>query len=115
VFGLLSVVFLQWYLDVDYFWSFLVGSFLLGAVVRSLISNTGIKPLSIYGLIHLFQSRRSLVDGGYTLSAEEQSRTIAVLREHLLDEDDRDMEAGEVDEDKDQDDEERRKLHDAVQ
>ncbi|EKM77093.1 hypothetical protein AGABI1DRAFT_108449 [Agaricus bisporus var. burnettii JB137-S8] len=62
----------------------------------------GIKPLSIYGLVHLFQRRRSLVDGGYTLSAEEQSRTVAVLREHLLD-DNNDTEGGEASEEKDQD------------
>jgi hypothetical protein len=72
--------------------------------------NAGIKPLSIYGLIHMFQRRRSLADGGYILSAEEQSRTIAVLREHLLDDDNGDVEASAADKERDQD-EERSHLH----
>lgn len=53
-----------------------------------ILSGTGIKPLSIYGLVHFFQHRGSLVNGGYVLSTEEQHRTLAILREHLLDVDD---------------------------
>lgn len=46
----------------------------------------GIKPLSIYGLFHAFSGRRvSLVEGNHGISAEEQARTIALLREHLMD------------------------------
>jgi hypothetical protein len=79
-----------------------------------LSSNPGIKPLSIYGLVHLFRRPRSLVDsGGYTLSADEQSRTIGVLREHLLDDDYADIHAGKFPESKGQDEEER-KLDDIV-
>lgn len=46
----------------------------------------GIKPLSIYGLIHIFQRQRgSLVDQGYNLPPEELNRTVGILREHLFD------------------------------
>jgi hypothetical protein len=62
----------------------------------------------MYGLVHLFQRQRALIWGGYTLSAEVQSRTIAIMREHLFDDDsNRDMEASRCSEEKDQNDEER--------
>ena len=41
--------------------------------------------MSVYGLVHLLQGGRvSLVDGS-PLTDEEQARTVAVLREHLID------------------------------
>jgi len=41
--------------------------------------------MSVYGLVHLLQGGRvSLVDGS-PLTDEEQARTVAVLREHLMD------------------------------
>jgi hypothetical protein len=108
------MVFLQRYLDVAYFWSFSVRSFFVYGFSCSLSSNPGIKPLSIYGLVHLFRRPRSLVDScEYTLSADEQSRTIGVLREHLLDDDYADIHAGESLESKEQDEEES-KLHEIV-
>ncbi|KAF5345257.1 hypothetical protein D9756_011420 [Leucocoprinus leucothites] len=46
----------------------------------------GIKPLSVYGLLHIFSGRQhSLVDGNHELSTEEQARTVVMLREHLMD------------------------------
>lgn len=77
-----------------------------------LIGCVGVKLLSIYGFVYLFQGRRSLAESGYMFSVEEQSRTIAVWRAHLLD-DNGDLQANEASEDKDQD-EERSKFHDAV-
>lgn len=47
--------------------------------------NLGIKPLSVYGLVHFPSWRRGLVEGSCVLSLEEQSHTLSVLREHLLD------------------------------
>ncbi len=48
--------------------------------------NLGIKPLSIYGLIHFCRpGRGSLVDANYVLSPEERDRIVGILREHLLD------------------------------
>ncbi|KAF7763733.1 hypothetical protein Agabi119p4_8270 [Agaricus bisporus var. burnettii] len=86
-------------------WTFINGLFATIFGCSSLLVLFGIKPLSTYGLVHLFQRRRSLVDCGYTLSAEEHSRTIAVLREHLLD-DNSDMEANEASDEKKHDGEE---------
>ncbi|XP_006457527.1 hypothetical protein AGABI2DRAFT_123388 [Agaricus bisporus var. bisporus H97] len=83
-------------------WTFISGLFATIFGCSLLLVLFGIKPLSIYGIVHLFQRRRSLVDGGYTLSAEEQSRTIAVLREHLLD-DNNDIEANGASEEKTKD------------
>lgn len=49
-------------------------------------TRSGIKPLSIYGLVHLFRpGKGSLVDGNFALSPEERDRTVGILREHLLD------------------------------
>ncbi|KAF7783420.1 hypothetical protein Agabi119p4_1444 [Agaricus bisporus var. burnettii] len=83
-------------------WTFINGLFATIFGCSLLLVLFGIKPLSIYGIVHLFQRRRTLVDGGYTLSAEEQSRTIAVLREHLLD-DNNDIEANGASEEKTKD------------
>ncbi len=53
------------------------------------LGDLGIKPLSIYGLVHFFRpGRGSLVDANYLLSPEERDRIVGTLREHLLDVDD---------------------------
>jgi hypothetical protein len=48
----------------------------------------GIKPLSIYGLIHIFSDKKESLIDGRTLSQEDQAKIVSMLREHLLDIDD---------------------------
>ncbi|KAF9443380.1 hypothetical protein P691DRAFT_788141, partial [Macrolepiota fuliginosa MF-IS2] len=45
----------------------------------------GIKPLSIYGLIHTFSWGQVSLADGQALSSAEQHHTVAILREHLMD------------------------------
>jgi hypothetical protein len=53
------------------------------------LSRAGIKPLSIYGLVHFCRRERgTLITHVPSVSPEEQMRIVALLREHLLDVDD---------------------------
>lgn len=45
----------------------------------------GIKPLSVYGLIHLLRRDKPALSDGLSLSIEEQAHIISLLRQHLLD------------------------------
>ncbi|KAJ3568783.1 hypothetical protein NP233_g5491 [Leucocoprinus birnbaumii] len=48
----------------------------------------GIKPLSVYGLVHLmYKKRPELISQNQELSDEEMKRIIRIVREHLLDAD----------------------------
>ncbi|KAF5345261.1 hypothetical protein D9756_011422 [Leucocoprinus leucothites] len=67
-------------------WTFVSGFYAAIFGSTLLLVLFGIKPLSVYGLIHAFSGRRvSLVEGNHGISAEEQARTIALLQEHLMD------------------------------
>jgi len=48
--------------------------------------------LSVYGVIHLLQGGRVSLAEGTPLTDEEQMRTVAILREHLMDVGDRNAE-----------------------
>ncbi|KAJ3572292.1 hypothetical protein NP233_g3175 [Leucocoprinus birnbaumii] len=45
----------------------------------------GMKPLSVYGLLHFFQGNRASLAEGSLLTAQDQARIVAILREHLMD------------------------------
>ncbi|KAF9442285.1 hypothetical protein P691DRAFT_779477 [Macrolepiota fuliginosa MF-IS2] len=67
-------------------WTFLNGFFAAVFGNTLLLVLFGIKPLSIYGLVHTFQQQRSsLVDGDHVLSSGERDRIVTVLSAHLLD------------------------------
>jgi len=48
--------------------------------------------MSVYGLVHLLQGGGVSLAEGTPLSDEEQARTVAILREHLMDVGDHDTE-----------------------
>lgn len=48
--------------------------------------------MSVYGLVHLLQGSRVSLAEGSSLTDEEQIRTVAILREHLMDVGDPDAE-----------------------
>ena len=48
--------------------------------------------MSVYGLVHLLQGGRVSLTEGTPLIDEEQARTVAILREHLMDVGDHDAE-----------------------
>ena len=48
--------------------------------------------MSVYGVIHLLQGGRVSLAEGTPLTDEEQMRTVAILREHLMDVGDRNAE-----------------------
>jgi len=48
--------------------------------------------MSVYGLVHLLQGGRVSLAEGTPLTDEEQVRTVAILREHLMDVGDHDAE-----------------------
>jgi len=48
--------------------------------------------MSVYGLVHLLQGGRVSLTEGTPLADEEQARTVAILREHLMDVGDHDAE-----------------------
>lgn len=41
--------------------------------------------MSIYGIVHFLQGGRASLAEGSSLSSDEQMRVIALLREHLMD------------------------------
>jgi len=49
--------------------------------------------LSVYGFVHLLQGGRVSLAEGTPLTNEEQMRTVAILREHLMDVGDHDAES----------------------
>lgn len=73
------------------FWMYSVACALWYVPFRHLIYinsfASGIKPLSIYGLVHFFQAKGSLVHRDHTLSEEDRDWILAILSEHLLDDD----------------------------
>ncbi|KAF9440404.1 hypothetical protein P691DRAFT_767809 [Macrolepiota fuliginosa MF-IS2] len=68
-------------------WTFISGIFaaIFGSTLFLVIF--GIKPLSVYGLVHLFR-KTSLVDG-MKVEKEEGDHIVAMIKAHLLDVDDR--------------------------
>ncbi|KAF9443378.1 hypothetical protein P691DRAFT_764326 [Macrolepiota fuliginosa MF-IS2] len=66
-------------------WTAFSGVFAMIFGTSILLVVFGIKPLSIYGLIHAFTRGQVSLADGQALSSVEQSRTIALLREHLMD------------------------------
>ncbi|KAJ3574280.1 hypothetical protein NP233_g1880 [Leucocoprinus birnbaumii] len=74
-------------------WTFINGVFAAIFGTTILLLFFGVKPLSVYGLIHtLTRVPNRLHFKEYTLSAEDQQRCVAMLREHLLDTGDADEE-----------------------
>ncbi|KAJ3569527.1 hypothetical protein NP233_g4991 [Leucocoprinus birnbaumii] len=67
-------------------WTFVNGLFAAIFGSTLLLVLFGIKPLSIYGLVHFFQRQRGkLVTRSDVSSQEEQFRVVGLLRDHLLD------------------------------
>ena len=56
-----------------------------GLMLHGCWEYSGMKPLSIYGFVHLSQGGGVSLAEGTPLSDEEQVRTVVILREHLMD------------------------------
>ncbi|KAF9446638.1 hypothetical protein P691DRAFT_761439 [Macrolepiota fuliginosa MF-IS2] len=74
-------------------WTFLNGTFAIIFGSSLLLVLFGIKPLSVYGLIHSLQKGLVSLAEGPTLSSSEQAHIVALLHEHLMD-------AGKLEDDK---------------
>ncbi|KAJ3554790.1 hypothetical protein NP233_g12350 [Leucocoprinus birnbaumii] len=67
-------------------WTFINGLFAAIFGSTLLLVLFGIKPLSIYGLVHFFQRQEeALVTRNYKSTPEEQIQVVGLLRDHLLD------------------------------